>query len=61
MIDGPHPFSVNSTKKWIKNEGRIEKILNNPALLIKMSTAAKNFYKPDAAEKIAKDIISVIK
>ena len=39
----------------------IEKILNNPALLIKMSTAAKNFYKPDAAEKIAKDIISVIK
>lgn len=34
------------------------KILSDPALAAKMSEAAKKFYKADAADKIASDIIS---
>jgi len=36
------------------------KITTNSALMEKMSTAAKNFYKSDAADAIAEDILSLI-
>lgn len=38
---------------------QIELILNNSERLEKMSAAAKNFYKPDAAQKIAEDIVDI--
>ncbi len=37
----------------------IKKILNNPENLKKMQESAKNFYKPEAAEIIARDILSL--
>lgn len=36
------------------------KIVANPALIEKMSAAAKNFYKSDAADAIAEDILNLI-
>jgi UDP-N-acetylglucosamine--N-acetylmuramyl-(pentapeptide) pyrophosphoryl-undecaprenol N-acetylglucosamine transferase len=38
---------------------QIEEILNDPGRMEKMSSAAKNFYQPDAAFKIAEDIINI--
>lgn len=39
--------------------GEIERILSNPAERGKMSAAAKTFFKPDAAEKIAREILNI--
>ncbi len=36
---------------------QVNKLLNDPALLQRMSQAARTFYKADAAELIAKDVI----
>lgn len=38
---------------------QIDLILNNKERLEKMSIAAKNFYKPDAAQNIAEDIVNI--
>lgn len=38
---------------------QIEKILNNPEVNNKMSAAAKDFYQPNAADKIATDILEL--
>lgn len=38
---------------------QVEKILSDKELLEKMGLAAKNFYQPDAASKIAKDIVEI--
>jgi UDP-N-acetylglucosamine--N-acetylmuramyl-(pentapeptide) pyrophosphoryl-undecaprenol N-acetylglucosamine transferase len=39
--------------------GEIDRILQDKALMEKMSVSAKNFNKPDAADKIAKEIINI--
>lgn len=39
--------------------GEIDRILNNHALREKMSSSAKEFNKPDAADKIAREIINI--
>lgn len=39
--------------------GQLEKILTNPDLKTKMSAAAKDFYQPSAAEKIATHILEL--
>ncbi|MBI2025102.1 MAG: UDP-N-acetylglucosamine--N-acetylmuramyl-(pentapeptide) pyrophosphoryl-undecaprenol N-acetylglucosamine transferase [Candidatus Harrisonbacteria bacterium] len=38
---------------------QIDRMLNDPRIIEKMSTAAKNFYRPDAAEKIATHILEL--
>jgi len=38
----------------------IENLLKEPGRLEAMSIAAKNFYQPDAAQKIASNILSVL-
>lgn len=40
-------------------EDEIDHLLSSPELLAKMSASAKNFYHPDAAEKIANEIIQL--
>lgn len=47
----------NLTTEIILTE--VEKILENPALREKMSKAAGNFSKPDAAKKIAEEIVNI--
>jgi len=39
----------------------IDKILNNPEQLLKMKESAKNFYRPNAAQIIATDLINLAK
>lgn len=41
-------------------ENIIESLLKNPEQMRTMSAAAKQFYKPDAAEKIAKGILTIV-
>lgn len=48
---------ANLTLNFFQN--RIIQLLENPALLQKMGECAKNFYKPDAAEKIAEELITL--
>lgn len=49
----------NMTPNFLKD--RIFALLENPELLAKMSAAAKSFSRPDAAQKIAEDILKIAK
>ncbi|MBU4224008.1 undecaprenyldiphospho-muramoylpentapeptide beta-N-acetylglucosaminyltransferase, partial [Patescibacteria group bacterium] len=40
-------------------QSEIERLLNDKKILEKMGEAAKKFAKPDAAEKIAREIITL--
>lgn len=42
-------------------QGRISQLLENPSLLQQMSECAKKFYRPDAAEKIAEELLNLAK
>ncbi|MFH1388286.1 MAG: hypothetical protein ABIG88_03235, partial [Patescibacteria group bacterium] len=50
---------LNLTPNLLLNE--ISKILNNDELYRQMSNNAKNFSRPEAAEKIVKELIELIK
>ena len=50
---------LNLTPNLLLNE--ISKILNNDELYKKMSNNAKNFSRPEAAEKVTKELIELVK
>lgn len=48
----------NLTSNILKYE--VERLISDEKLLKKMSVAAKNFYRPDAAVKIAEEILNIL-